>query len=122
MTPSLCISQKRYKINGDTVIVFTPSETRKLAIKLLEGEKYEKLYLNEVEINNLKDSIITFQSYNISIRDSLLIVSTDIVDSLNNKVIDYQTEILQERRAKKRNGYIAGGSVFINILLIILMI
>ena len=29
-------------INGDTIIGFTPKQTRKLAIKLKEGEKYKK--------------------------------------------------------------------------------
>ena len=32
MIPFSATSQKRYKIDGDTVIVFTPKETRKLAI------------------------------------------------------------------------------------------
>ena len=75
MIPFSAISQKRYKIDGDTVIIFTPKETRKLAIKLLEGEKYEKLYLTASEIQKVQDSIISFQSYHIAIRDSLLVVS-----------------------------------------------
>lgn len=118
MIPFSAISQKRYKINGDTVIVFTPKETRKLAIKLLEGEKYEKLYLTACEIQKVQDSVISFQSYHIAIRDSLLVVSINSLDTLNTKLIDYQERYLTERKKKRRNGWIAAGSVVLNIVLI----
>jgi hypothetical protein len=118
MIPFSAISQKRYKIDGDTVIVFTPKETRKLAIKLLEGEKYEKLYLTANEIQRLQDSVISYQSYHIAIRDSLLVVSINSLDTLNTKLIDYQKRYLTERKKKRRNGWIAAGSVVLNIVLI----
>ena len=118
MIPFSAISQKRYKIDGDTVIVFTPKETRKLAIKLLEGEKYEKLYLTANEIQRLQDSVISYQSYHIAIRDSLLVVSINNLDTLNTKLIDYQERYLTERKKKRRNGWIAAGSVVLNIVLI----
>lgn len=118
MIPFSAISQKRYKIDGDTVIVFTPKETRKLAIKLLEGEKYEKLYLTANEIQRVQDSVISFQSYNIAIRDSLLVVSINSLDTLNTKLIDYQERYSTERKKKRRNGWIATGSVVLNIVLI----
>lgn len=118
MIPFSAISQKRYKINGDTVIVFTPKETRKLAIKLLEGEKYEKLYLTASEIQRVQDSVISFQSYHIAIRDSLLVVSFGGLDSLNSKLIDYQERYLVERKKKRRNGWIAAGSIALNAVLI----
>lgn len=118
MIPFSAISQKRYKIDRDTVIVFTPKETRKLAIKLLEGEKYEKLYLTANEIQRLQDSVISYQSYHIAIRDSLLVVSINSLDTLNTKLIDYQERYLTERKKKRRNGWIAAGSVVLNIVLI----
>lgn len=118
MIPFSAISQKRYKIDGDTVIIFTPKETRKLAIKLLEGEKYEKLYLTANEIQRLQDSVISYQSYHIAIRDSLLVVSINSLDTLNTKLIDYQERYLTERKKKRRNGWIAAGSVVLNIVLI----
>lgn len=118
MIPFSAISQKRYKIDGDTVIVFTPKETRKLAIKLLEGEKYEKLYLTANEIQRLQDSVISYQSYHIAIRDSLLVVSINSLDTFNTKLIDYQERYLTERKKKRRNGWIAAGSVVLNIVLI----
>lgn len=118
MIPFSAISQKRYKIDGDTVIVFTPKETRKLAIKLLEGEKYEKLYLTANEIQKVQDSVISYQSYHIAIRDSLLVVSINSLDTLNTKLIDYQERYLTERKKKRRNGWIAAGSVVLNIVLI----
>lgn len=118
MIPFSAISQKRYKIDGDTVIVFTPKETRKLAIKLLEGEKYEKLYLTANEIQRLQDSVISYQSYHIAIRDSLLVISINSLDTLNTKLIDYQERYLTERKKKRRNGWIAAGSVVLNIVLI----
>ena len=115
MIPFSAISQKRYKIDGDTVIVFTPKETRKLAIKLLEGEK---LYLTANEIQKVQDSVISFQSYHIAIRDSLLVVSFGGLDSLNSKLIDYQERYLVERKKKRRNGWIAAGSIALNAVLI----
>lgn len=119
MIPYFAISQKRYKIDGDTVIVFTPNETRKLAIKLLEGEKYEKLYINAQELQKNTDSIISFQSYNIAIRDSLLVISFNTTDSLNNKMIEYKNQLFEEKKKKRRNGWIAGGSIALNVLLIL---
>lgn len=119
MIPYSAISQRRYKIDGDTVIVFTPTETRKLAIKLLEGEKYEKLYINAKELQKHKDSIISFQSYNIAIRDSLLVVSFNTNDSLNYKLNDYQNQLKEERKKKRHNAWIAVGSIALNVLLII---
>lgn len=119
MIPYSAISQRRYKIDGDTVIVFTPTETRKLAIKLLEGEKYEKLYLNAQELQKSSDSIISFQSYNIAIRDSLLVISFNTNDSLNYKLNDYQSQLKEERKKKRRNAWIAGGSIALNVLLIV---
>ena len=118
MIPFSAISQKRYKIDGDTVIIFTPKETRKLAIKLLEGEKYEKLYLTANEIQRVQDSVISFQSYHIAIRDSLLVVSFGGLDSLNSKLIDYQERYLVERKKKRRNCWIAAGSIALNAVLI----
>lgn len=119
MIPYSAISQRKYKIDGDTVIVFTPTETRKLAIKLLEGEKYEKLYLNAQELQKSSDSIISFQSYNIAIRDSLLVISFNTNDSLNYKLNDYQSQLKEERKKKRRNAWIAGGSIALNVLLIV---
>lgn len=121
MIPFSAISQKRYKIDGDTVIVFTPKETRKLAIKLLEGEKYEKLYLTASEIQRVQDSVISFQSYHIAIRDSLLVVSFGGLDSLNSKLIDYQERYLVERKKKRRNCWIAAGSIALNAVLIFVL-
>ena len=83
-----------------------------------EGEKYEKLYLTASEIQKVQDSVISFQSYHIAIRDSLLVVSFGSLDSLNSKLIDYQERYLVERKKKRRNGWIAAGSIALNVVLI----
>ena len=84
----------------------------------IEGEKYEKLYLTANEIQKVQDSVISFQSYHIAIRDSLLVVSFGGLDSLNSKLIDYQERYLAERKKKRRNGWIAAGSIALNAVLI----
>ena len=119
MIPLFSISQKRYIIEGDTIICFTPAETRRIAIKFLEGEKYEKLYLNEKEISAAKDSVIFYKDYTISIRDSLLVVNANHLDEANQAIDDLKYNVEHERRAKRRNGWIAAGSFALNVLLII---
>lgn len=119
MIPLSSISQRRYRIDGDTVIIFTPKETRKLAIKLLDGEKYEKLYLTADEIRRVQDSIIRYQKYHIAIRDSLLVVSLNHSDSIHTALIDYEERFANERKKKRRNGWIAAGSIVLNAVLII---
>lgn len=121
MIPYLGISQTKYKINGDTVIVFKPTEIRKLAIKLLEGEKYESMYLTNEEIIKLQDSIISFQSYHISIRDSLLVISVNNLNTVSHKLIDYKNRYEKERKRKRRNAWIAVSSIGLNVLLIYLI-
>ena len=119
MIPFVSISQKRYIIEGDTIIGFTPDETRRIAIKFVEGEKYEKLYLNEREISAAKDSIIFYKDYAISIRDSLLVINANHIDEANRSINDLQYNVEYERKAKRRNGWIAAGSFALNVLLII---
>lgn len=119
MIPLFSISQKRYIIEGDTIIAFTPKETRKIAIKFLEGEKYEKLYLNEREISAAKDSVIFYKDYAISIRDSLLVINDNHLVEANQAIDDLKYNVEYERKAKRRNGWIAAGSIVLNVLLLI---
>lgn len=119
MIPSSVISQRKYKINGDTIVAFTPNETRKLAIKLLQGEKYEKLYLSNEELIKYKDSIISFQSYNIAIRDSFLVISNNHNSLLTEELNNLNDSYNREKKKKQRNGWIATGSIILNIILII---
>ena len=119
MIPLFSTSQKRYIIEGDTIIAFTPKETRKIAIKFLEGEKYEKLYLNEKEISAAKDSVILYKDYAISIRDSLLVVNDNHLVEANQAIDDLKYNVEYERKVKRRNGWIAAGSIALNVLLLI---
>lgn len=119
MIPLFSTSQKRYIIEGDTIIAFTPKETRKIAIKFLEGEKYEKLYLNEKEISAAKDSVIFYKDYAISIRDSLLVINDNHLVEANQAIDDLKYNVEYERKAKRRNGWIAAGSIVLNVLLLI---
>lgn len=119
MIPLFSISQKRYIIEGDTIIAFTPKETRKIAIKFLEGEKYEKLYLNEKELSAAKDSVIFYKDYVISVRDSMLVINANYIDEANKAIDDLRYNVEYERKAKRRNAWIAAGSVTLNVLLLI---
>lgn len=119
MIPLFSTSQKRYIIEGDTIIAFTSKETRKIAIKFLEGEKYEKLYLNEKEISAAKDSVIFYKDYAISIRDSLLVINDNHLVEANQAIDDLKYNVEYERKAKRRNGWIAAGSIALNVLLLI---
>lgn len=119
MIPFISISQKRYTIKGDTIIGFTPLETRRIALKFLEGDKYEKLYLNEKKISQAKDSIIMYKDYSISIRDSLLVIHVNNIDKANMEINNLDKQVKKEKKAKRRNFWIAIGSITLNVLLII---
>ena len=118
MIPYYSISQVKYKINGDTIIGFTPKQTRRLAIKLKEGEKYEKLYFTNEELIRYRDSIISVKNYSLRICDSLLVVSNNTLSDFNDKIIDYENNIKKERKKKRIYGWIAVGSIILNIILI----
>lgn len=118
MIPYSSISQVKYKIDGDTIIGFTPRQTRKLAIKLKEGEKYKHLYLTNEEIIRYKDSVIHTQNHTILICDSLLVVHNNTLLDYNNKVISYEEDIKTERKKKRQWAWTAVGSIILNLVLI----
>lgn len=118
MIPYSSISQVKYKIKGDTIIGFTPKQTRKLAIKLKEGEKYKNLYFTDEEIIKYKDSIICTQNYNIHILDSMLVIHNNALIDYNNRMISYEEDIKKERKKKRQWAWSAVGSIILNLVLI----
>lgn len=118
MIPYSSISQVKYKIDGDTIVGFTPKQTRKLAIKLKEGEKYKNLYFTDEEIIKYKDSIICTQNYNIHILDSMLVIHNNALIDYNNRMISYEEDIKKERKKKRQWAWSAVGSIILNLVLI----
>lgn len=118
MIPLQGISQKRYIIDKDTIIAYTPFENRRIAILLLEGEEKAKLVLKQDELIKYKDSIINHQGYYIQVQDSTIKVTTDLIKDFNIKTIDYQNQIEKERKRKRTAQGIAVGSIVANIVFI----
>lgn len=118
MIPLQGISQKRYIIDKDTIVAYTPFENRRIAILLLEGEEKAKLVLKQDELIKYKDSIISHQGYYIQVQDSTIKVTTDLVKDFNIKTIDYQNQIEKERKRKRTAQGIAVGSIVANIVFI----
>ena len=118
MIPLQGISQKRYIIDKDTIVAYTPFENRRIAILLLEGEEKAKLVLKQDELIKYKDSIISHQGYYIQVQDSTIKVTTDLVKDFNIKTIDYQNQIEKERKRKRTAQGIAAGSIVANIVFI----
>lgn len=118
MIPLQGISQKRYIIDKDTIVAYTPFENRRIAILLLEGEEKAKLVLKQDELIKYKDNIISHQGYYIQVQDSTIKVTTDLVKDFNIKTIDYQNQIEKERKRKRTAQGIAVGSIVANIVFI----
>lgn len=118
MIPLQGISQKRYIIDKDTIVAYTPFENRRIAILLLEGEEKAKLVLKQNELIKYKDSIISHQGYYIQVQDSTIKVTTDLVKDFNIKTIDYKNQIEKERKRKRTAQGIAAGSIVANIVFI----
>lgn len=118
MIPLQGISQKRYIIDKDTIVAYTPFENRRIAILLLEGEEKAKLVLKQDELIKYKDSIINHQGYYIQVQDSTIKVTTDLIKDFNIKTIDYQNQIEKERKRKRTAQGIAAGSIVANIVFI----
>lgn len=118
MIPLQGISQKRYIIDKDTIVAYTPFENRRIAILLLEGEEKAKLVLKQDELIKYKDSIISHQGYYIQVQDSTIKVTTDLIKDFNIKTIDYQNQIEKERKRKRIAQGIAAGSIVANIVFI----
>lgn len=118
MIPLQGISQKRYIIDKDTIVAYTPFENRRIAILLLDGEEKAKLVLKQNELIKYKDSIISHQGYYIQVQDSTIKVTTDLVKDFNIKTIDYQNQIEKERKRKRTAQGIAAGSIVANIVFI----
>lgn len=118
MIPLQGISQKRYIIDKDTIVAYTPFENRRIVILLLEGEEKAKLVLKQNELIKYKDSIINHQNYYIQVQDSTIKVTTDLIKDFNIKTIDYQNQIEKERKRKRTAQGIAVGSIVANIVFI----
>lgn len=118
MIPLQGISQKRYIIDKDTIVTYTPFENRRIAILLLDGEEKAKLVLKQDELIKYKDSIINHQGYYIQVQDSTIKVTTDLIKDFNIKTIDYQNQIEKERKRKRTAQGIAVGSIVANIVFI----
>lgn len=118
MIPLQGISQKRYIIDKDTIVAYTPFENRRIAILLLEGEEKAKLVLKQDELIKYKNSIINHQGYYIQVQDSTIKVTTDLIKDFNIKTIDYQNQIEKERKRKRTAQGIAVGSIVANIVFI----
>lgn len=118
MIPLQGISQKRYIIDKDTIVAYTPFENRRIAILLLDGEEKAKLVLKQDELIKYKDSIINHQGYYIQVQDSTIKVTTDLIKDFNIKTIDYQNQIEKERKRKRTAQGIAVGSIVANIVFI----
>lgn len=118
MIPLQGISQKRYIIDKDTIVAYTPFENRRIAILLLEGEEKAKLVLKQDELIKYKDNIISHQGYYIQVQDSTIKVTTDLIKDFNIKTIDYQNQIKKERKRKRTAQGIAAGSIVANIVFI----
>lgn len=122
MIPLQGISQKRYIIDKDTIVAYTPFENRRIAILLLEGEEKAKLVLKQDELIKYKDNIISHQGYYIQVQDSTIKVTTDLIRDFNIKTIDYQNQIEKERKRKRTAQGIAAGSIVANIVFITALI
>lgn len=118
MIPLQGISQKRYIIDKDTIVAYTPFENRRIAILLLDGEEKAKLVLKQDELIKYKDNIISYQNYYIQVQDSTIKVTTDLIRDFNIKTIDYQNQIEKERKRKRTAQGIAAGSIVANIVFI----
>lgn len=118
MIPLQGISQKRYIIDKDTIVAYTPFENRRIAILLLDGEEKAKLVLKQDELIKYKDNIISYQGYYIQVQDSTIKVTTDLIKDFNIKTIDYQNQIEKERKRKRTAQGIAFGSIVANIVFI----
>lgn len=118
MIPLQGISQKRYIIDKDTIVAYTPFENRRIAILLLDGEEKAKLVLKQDELIKYKDNIISHQGYYIQVQDSTIKVTTDLIKDFNIKTIDYQNQIEKERKRKRTAQGIAFGSIVANIVFI----
>jgi hypothetical protein len=87
----------------------------------MKGEMYEELYFTQNEILAKKDSIINTQYYHIKFQDSVIVVTTNTIDKLEKINNDNKAIIEKEKRKSKKNGWIAGGSGILNLILILLL-
>ena len=119
MIPLSVSSQQRYKIDGDTVVVFSLENTRKIAIKLLEGEKYEKLYFTNEDIIAAKDSIIAYKTYQIQFQDSLISIMKCESNAFYDILVDYEERYKKERIKKRNAVWTAVGLGVLDVILLI---
>lgn len=111
----------KYIIKGDTIVGYTLDENRSIALLFMKGEMYEELYFTQNEILAKKDSIINTQYYHIKFQDSVIVVTTNTIDKLEKINNDNKAIIEKEKRKSKTNGWIAGGSGILNLILILLL-
>lgn len=116
------ISQKKLIINKDTLVTYTNDQNRKIAILILGGDSKEELIKNYE-----KENIILYETINRIENLNMQLVKINVLQNKVNKditLINERLKIENQEINKKSNLYkkIVGGSISINIILLIILL
>ena len=119
-TPLSVLSQQKYIIKSDTVVVFTMAETRKVAIELLKGDQYAHLYKIQSDLLLQKDSLLTTYKNEYQRLDTLLTETNEYCFDLAEENTNLQTDLDESVHTTKILMQASGISILINIILLII--
>lgn len=120
MIPLSVLSQQKYIINSDTVVVFTMNETRKVAIELLKGDQYKQLYDIQSNVILEKDSLLNNYKFHNSRLETLLDESNTYCGTLTNENTNLQIDLDESIKTTKTLFQVSGVSILLNIILLII--
>lgn len=122
MIVSSVSSQVKYIIDGDTVVYYTLKENRKIAILLLDRDKYKNLDITNSElINEQTIKLKKYEEYY-----ELLVEKNDKLSLINDTIILTNKKLEKNVEKYKARNNIKSGAIFlssiINIILILILI
>lgn len=120
MIPLSALSQQKYIINSDTVVVFTMNETRKVAIELLKGDQYKQLYDIQSSVILEKDSLLNNYKFHNNRLETLLDESNTYCGTLTDENTNLQTDLDESIQTTKKLFQVSSVSILLNIILLII--
>lgn len=120
MTPLSVLSQQKYIIKSDTVVVFTMGETRKVAIELLKGDQYKQLYDIQSSVILEKDSLLNNYKFHNSRLEILLDEYNTYCETLTDENTNLQIDLDESIKTTNTLFQVGGVSILLNIILLII--
>jgi hypothetical protein len=121
MIPLVGISQVDLVKDKDTMVCYTREENRKIALIMLDEERYRTLYSIADNITKELQNKIKVIETKASLVEDLVKNNQEMIAYQDSLIYDVDRKLKQEKKKNKRLKYIKAGSIILNGILIVLL-